>query len=471
MSSGDSSVVPSTIPNSDNTKILPTSNDTEVEDTKSHAEKAEISNLLNSTSDFELQEQSLIPSNSSTSDSLENMAPNSREVGSLEAEEVGEQLKRENARSAFEITSFRPATDDLDKSVAGRPMSTDSFTLHTVPEKGESDESLTTPTSKQSLTATELEPTLNETTKANLPERETVSTEKLDVVKGVSQGNAGAASPKMVHTTDEPALKPAPAHPPSGVTAQSGNGASVQPNRFRRVNQYERGRWTIRDSLVTEDAAEGVPSQKQQQKQQQPLPSSEGMHSRQLSLPSTKYHQDSTESSNGATPPLKSTQQQQQQLQRPESTSDPLHLQVSTELTGIVGGGLAPESASDKDSSSVHMDRSSTAAETLSRNTSMASISSILAADKSVDGDEVLRDIDVDSNSGIAGNQNSSQDQDAVGDVPVASPQPPVSQPLVSQPPVTHPPVMVTSSTGAVPPPVSTMMSRETPPVSAPAQE
>ena len=462
MSSGDSTVVPSTIPNSDNTKILPTSNDIEADDTKSntvHSQKAEKSNLLNSTSDFE---QSMIPSNSSTSDSLENMAPNIREVRSLEAEEVGE-LKRENARSAFEITSFRPATDDLDKSVAGgRPMSTDSFTLHTVPEKGESEESLTTPTSKQPLADTQPESTLHKNTKAKLPEREPITTEKLDVGKDASQGNAGAASPKTVHATaDEPASKTTSAHPPSGIAAQPGNGAGVQPNRFRRVNQYERGRWTIRDSLVTEDAAEGTPSQKQQEMKQlqQLLPSSESSHSRQLSLPSTKYHQDSSESSNGTTPPLKSTLQQ-----RSESASE--HLQVSTELTlsGITGGGLAPESASDKasdkDSSSIHMDRSSTAAETLSRNTSM---SSILAPDKSVDGDEVLRDIDVD----IAGNQNFSQDQDAASDVLVVSPQPPVSQI-----PVTHPPVMATSSAGAVPPPVSTVVSREAaPPVSAPAQE
>lgn len=451
MSSGDIAVGPSSIPNSDTkTNILPTSNDTEgseQDSTKSsslsqHPDKAEKSNLPNSVSDFDLHEQSLIPSNSSTSDSLENMAPGIREVRSLEAEDVGE-LKRENAKSAFEITSFRPATDDLDKSVAGRPTSTDSLTLHTVPEKGESEESVATPTNKQRLSDTQSESSLHQTAKANLAERDTAATEPLDDGNEVSVGNAASSSPKTVPTmVDEPASKPS-THPPPGMTAQPGNGAGVQPNRFRRVNLYERGRWTIRDTLVTEEAAEGTPSQKQQQ-----LLPSEGSSSRQPLL-STKQHQDSSESSNGTSPPLKPAQQRSDST---TASSEPPQLQVSMELialSGIVGGGLAPESVSDKDSSSIHMDRSSTAAETLSRNTSM---SSILALEKSVDGDELIRDIDVDSMVGVTGNQNLSQDQD-VSDVPVVSPQPPV---------------VSTASSSAVPPPSSTAIPREEQPA-APA--
>lgn len=412
MSSGDIAFGPSSIPNSD-TIILPTSNDIEVteqDSTKSssllqHLDKTEKSNLPNSVSDIDQHKP--------TSDSLENMAPGIREVRSLEVEE-----------SAFEITSFRPATDDLDKSVAGRPTSTDSLTLHTVPEKGESEESVVTPTNKQRSANTQSESSLHKNAKANFAERDTAATEPLDVGNKVSQGNAASSSPKTVPTiVDEPASKPS-THPPSGQ-----NGAGVQPNRFRRVNQYERGRWTIRDSLVTEEAAEGIPPQKQQQ----PV-LSEGSNL-----------------GNGTTPPLKP----QQRFDPTTTSSEPPQLQVSTELialSGITGGGLAPESASDKDSSSIHMDRSSTAAETLSRNTSM---SSILAPEKSVDGDELLRDIDVDSMSGITGNQNSSQDQD-VSDVPMVSPQPPV---------------LTTASSSAVPPPSSTAIPREEQQPAGPALE
>lgn len=428
MSSGDTAVVPSSTPNSDSNK-LPLSNETKVEQDNInsssllHPDRIKKVNSRSICSDSKLQDQSMMPANNSSSDSLENRAPNIREVTSLEAEDVGER------ESAFEITSFRPAhMDDLDKSGAGRPMSTDSLTLHTVPEKGESQESVTTPTNtKQQVTNTQPESSLQKHTVANL-ERETPVTEQLEVDNDVGQGNV-ASSPKTVPTIpDESASKPSP-HPPSGMTAQSGNGANVQPNRFRRVNLYERGRWTIRDS-VTEEHAEGL---QPRQQQQQSLPN-EGLDSRYSSLQITN-HQDSSESSNG-TPPLKSTQRSDSAM----GSLDPPQFHVGMELTtlsGITGGGLGPESSSDKDSSSIHMDRSSTAAETLSRNTSMSSI--VAPELKSMDGDEVLRDIDTDS---ITGNQAPSQDQD-MSDIPPISP---------------HPPVVPTSSSGAVPPPSSTAL-------------
>lgn len=438
MSSGDTAVVPSSTTNSDTNKLPPSNVAEAIEqdhiDEQGHidpgssldSDKQGKANLPSSVSDFDLHEQSQMPSNSN---SLESMAP------SLEAEEVGEILKRENAKSAFEITSFRPATEDLDKSGAGRPTSTDSLTLHTVIEKGESEETVIASSKKPQLTNTHPEDSPPNNTNGKPVEKETPANELLEVGNEASQGNV-ASSPKTVPTIpEEPASKPS-AHPQSGTAAQPGNGAGVQPNRFRRVNQYDRGRWTIRDSLVTEQQSEGLLPH-----QQQSLPS-EGMNSRQSSLHSTK-HQDSSESSNGTTPPLKSTQQ------RFDATTmgpvEPPQLQIPTELntlSGITGGGLAPDSTSDRDSSSIHMDRSSTAAETLSRNTSM---SSIVAPEKSVDGDELLRDIDADSMSGIMGNQNSSQDQE-VNDMPMVSPQPPV---------------VATSSSGAVPPPSSTALPRD----------
>lgn len=428
MSSGDIAVVPSSITNSD-TNQLPPSNEAEEQDTNSSLDldKPEKANLPSSVSDFDLHEQSMMPSNSTTSDSFENMAP---EVKSLEGEEVGEILKRENAKSAFEITSFRPATDDLDKSGAGRPMSTDSLTLHTVMEKGESEETVVTPSKKHQLTDTQAEASLPNNTSAKPAEQQTLANELVEVINEVTQGNV---SPKTVPIIPEESASKSSALPASGMAAQPGNGAGVQPNRFRRVNQYERGRWTIRDSLVTEEQAEGLPPHQQQQP--------EGLNSRQSSLQSTK-HQDSSESSNGTTPPLKPTQPRSDST---TSSLDPPQHHIPMELnplSGITGGGLAPDSTSDKDSSSIHMDRSSTAAETLSRNTSM---SSIVALEKSVDGDELLRDIDADSMSGIIGNQNSSQDQE-VNDMPLVSPQPPV---------------IPTSSSGAVPPPSSTAIPRE----------
>jgi hypothetical protein len=454
MSSGDTSVVPSSIPNSD-TKILSVSKnteDTEQDTTKSlQPQLTGKENLSNNSSDFNVHEHSATLSNSNT---LDVMAPGIREVTSLGAEEVGE-LRRENAQSAFEITSFRPATDDADKSMTGRPMSTDSLTLHTVPEKGESDESLATPTSKHhQIIDTQSEPMLQERdTAANVPERETATNERLDVIGNeASQGTVVASSPKLVPTvTDEPGSKPS-THT-TGAAAQSGNGAGVQPNRFRRVNQYERGRWTIRDSLVTEEAAEGM-------QRQQP---SEGLNPQQSPLMSTKHHlqhQDSGETSNGSTPPLKPAHQRSDSAMASSETPQPVPAEVTPPLSGITGGGLGPESASDRDSSSIHMDRSSTAAETLSRNTSM---SSILAPEKSVDGDEILRDIDVDSVNGITGNQSSSQDQD-LSDVPVVSPQPTVLAMISSSAGVAsspQPPIVTTSSSGAVPPSSYTGLPRE----------
>lgn len=382
------------------------------------------------------------------------MAPGLRERNSNSLSD--ELVKRDSTRSdlsEFEIMSFRPA-EDLDKSGTGRPMSTDSLTLHMAPEKGESggsEESVVTPSNKQQVLEPQEDPSLRKHSAVSYPtNRDTPVNEQSEATTTTGEvqgGGKSASSPKTVPAiSEEPASKPG--HPPSGVMAQPGNGSSVQPNRFRRVNQYERGRWTIRDSLVTEEHADGVPPNHRHS-----LSQSEASNSRQQPLPK---HQDSSES-NG-TPPLKPAQQRSDWTITGAPSLEPLHSNDSIPLSGITGGGLAPgESASDKDSSSAHMDRSSTAAETLSRNTSFSSI--VAATEKSVDGDEFLRDIDTDSiMSGVTGAQNLSHDQE-VADVTLVSPQPPF---------------VPTSSTGAVPPPASTLIPREeqqqpTPASSAPS--
>ena len=167
MSSGDTVLHPSTTtssstsssttaPNSeDNFKLLPPGSEANVSDGEIGKEKASNNsssldnavNLTSSISDSDLQDQSLLllPSNNSMLDSTDPVAAavGGREVTSFEAnafDEMGEMIRRENARSAFEITSFRPATmEDLDKSSnTGRPMSSDSLNIPAIPEKGES---------------------------------------------------------------------------------------------------------------------------------------------------------------------------------------------------------------------------------------------------------------------------------------------------------------------------------------------
>lgn len=432
MSSGNPTAVPSSTPIMI-TKQAPSNNQTEVDEKDNSSSSQYLdatgkNNLASSISDPDLQATSMGPSVGSAPDSLE---AGPREVASLD-EDVMDQLLKRDARSAFEITSIRPAnTDDLDKSGIRHPTSTDS--LQVLQEKGESggsEESIITPSDTHQLVDSQEESSQVAHTETKFTCGESSPAEQMDSTSEAAQSGGITSSPKTLLIGDEVSSK---ASNQSGLAAPPGNGASVQPNRFRRVNQYERGRWTVRDSLVTEEQSETLHPQQQQQ---QPLPSAK--------------HPESSEVADDTHP--KTTQQQRSDL-----GPTPVEL---TELGGfpggILGGGLAPtDSTSDKDSSSIHMDRSSTAAETLSRNTSM---SSIVAPEKSVDGDEILRDLDMESISGGTGNQNSSGQEQEVSDAPPAQASP-------------HPPVVPTSSAGAVPPPSSTAASREeqaTPGSSAP---
>ena len=444
MSSGDITVVPSTTPTSD-THIPPSNRDftTNEQDALPQAEIAtkvnsgsNVANSVSTSSEFNPQEQ---PSNSSLAESVDTLGRSIREVTSLDAgsceEDFGEMLKRDNARSAFEIMSFRPADqDDLDKSGTRRPVSTDSLGLNTVQEKGESggsEDSMTLPPSEPHPPSDSQNDSSDPSThsKTDFVERSTPPvSEQSESITEVVQGPS-ASSPKTMPTIPDETASKSSSHAAGGVTAGAVNGSNVQPNRFRRVNQYERGRWTVRDSLVTEEHAEGLPSQHTL---------SESSNSQQSALHSTKHQDCNNSDSSSGTPPLKPAHQRSD----PGTASmETTNSQYYSDLGEIKGGGLAPvDSISEKDSSSIHMDRSSTAAETLSRNTSL---SSIVALEKSVDGDELLRDIDTES---MTGNQNSTSHEQEVNDLPLVSPQPPL---------------VPTSSAGAVPPPSSTTVSRD----------
>lgn len=411
--------------------------------------------LSSSSSDFELQEHTMPPplSSSAISESIENMT-RQREVTSFGAisldEEVSELSKKDNAKSAFEITSVRLAnTDDHERSGARNPVSNDSLRV-VLPGKGESGESedsiVMTDDALLGLT-TSLEGSMMQAEVHFVVGADTAQDDEQakNEIRSESNSNVtpGPNVPSLGTATlpEDLTTGGALAHPVnSAVTSSSGgggvgavamavNGSGVQPNRFRRVNQYERGRWTVRDSLVTEEQAETTTTSAPPTQLARPL--------------QQQQEQSNSDITSNGTPP-----RTMNQLQRVELTTDPTHIQTSTELgmlPGIRGGGF--DATSDKDSSSVHMDRSSTAAETLSRNTSM---SSIIAPEKSVDGDEILHDSEVDSVSGGGGgailNSVQSNEQE-LSDTPTTA--------------LTQPPVLLTLSVGAVPPPSLTAIPRE----------
>lgn len=412
-----------------------------------------------STSNFELQEHAMPPlSSTTTSESMENMTQQ-RKVMSLDAVsldeevEVGELSKKDNAKSAFEITSVRPAnTDDHDRSGVRNPVSNDSLRV-ILPDKGElgeCEESILVADDKRQVLTTDVEDSTMQAKAHSMVGSDSTKVEEQQLrVKNegcksnstsATQGSNVTPSGAAVLSEDL-ATGGTLAHPVSsnvssgtgggGGGAVAGNGSSVQPNRFRRVNQYDRGRWTVRDTLISEEQAEmttSVPVRRYypyQQHQQQDQSSSDTVI-------------------NGTLPRII------QQHQRMEHTTDVTQFQASSLLGMLLGvgggggGGLGlSDVTSDKDSSSIHMDRSSTAAETISRNTSM---SSIVAPEKSIDEDE--SEVDSISGVGCSAISNSVQGHEHdLSNMPTAAP--------------SQPPGLATLSVGAVPPPSLTTIYRE----------
>lgn len=243
---------------------------------------------------------------------------------SLESE-VGE-LKKESAQSAFEITSVEPAPDDdLDTTGRGQPASMDDSTLRMKLESGS-----------------------EEDTVSLLEEQETQSMATYEVDQAGSGG--GLASSSAVDLTRVQ------------HHSASGNGPSVQPGggRFRKVNKYTRGRWMVRDMETTEER----------------LGSDTSRHASQGGSKLNVFEYSSGSPS----------------VSRKAEQLESLHSRSESELGQASGASVtsttAPDNISDKDSASIHLDRSSTAADTLSRNTSLSSINA---------PDERSTDVDIDT--------------------------------------------------------------------------
>lgn len=250
------------------------------------------------------------------------------DVASLDAvsleSEVGE-LKKESAQSAFEITSVEPAPDDDLDTTGGRiqPTSMDDTTLKTKLESGDSEE---------------------DTVSLSEDQQHTPKISSSDTDPG---GSSGALS-----SSSGVDLSRSGGQQSSGM----GNGPSVQPGggRFRKVNKYTRGRWTVRDMETTEERLGSE------------------VAARHLSQGGTGGSRINVLEPGSGSPSLGRRTDQQESLHS-RSGSELGQASTTSMITG--GGGGAPsDNVSDKDSTSVHLDRSSTAADTLSRNTSMSSI-------------------------------------------------------------------------------------------------
>jgi hypothetical protein len=245
---------------------------------------------------------------------------------SLESE-VGE-LKKET-KSAFEITSVEPAPDEDLDTTGGRiqPASMDDSTLKTKLESGDSEE---------------------DTVSLSAEDRQ-----RTPKIPSDTEPSGALSSSSGVDLTR------------SQQSSATGNGPSVQPGggRFRKVNKYTRGRWLVRDMETTEErlGAEAA--------------------SRHLSQGAGGSRINVLEPGSGSPSIGRRTDQQESLHSRSGS-----ELGQASNTSMITGGGVAPsDNVSDKDSTSMHLDRSSTAADTLSRNTSMSSINA--PDDRSTDVD------------------------------------------------------------------------------------
>ena len=264
------------------------------------------------------------------------------DVASLDAvsieSEVGE-LKKESAQSAFEITSVEPAPDDDLDTTGGRaqPTSMDDSSLRIKLESGESEE--------ENVSLSE-----DVHTPAPMPG----DVEPSAATSSVGVFSSGLSSSSAV---DLSRLQ---------QTSASGNGPSVQPGggRFRKVNKYARGRWTVRDMERTEER------------------SGSELAARHTSQSGVGSRTSISEVGLGSP----SIGRRGEQLESLHSRSGSELGQASSASMSAIGG--TSDNISDKDSTSIHLDRSSTAADTLSRNTSLSSINA---------PDDRSTDVDIDS--------------------------------------------------------------------------
>jgi len=441
---------------------------TDVEANDSHLRRLSSTSEIVTDTESSIQQQTLSPFDNSAYD-----------------EESLEATKKDNAKSAFEITSVRPAADDHDRSVLRNPVSTDSLRdtlqneLGAKSDTGESNDSIVVPSNVKQLGQSPSDaqegvvtPHFVVGSPKNDEDRPAVVQDEIATPSTTKVGGVAAKNPV---SNEDPVVSAYPSNASSstvgtvvGGGAIAGNGTSVQPNRFRRVNQYERGRWTVRDSLVTEEQGETTTSSVST------IVHLSGQNSKHLASISQQPEAENVGEPMGkGTPPRTVHQRLDQPLPtttaaaastttttNTSTTTDSLHFQqMATDpvnLPGNNGGVGASDLASDRDSSSVHMDKNSTAADTLSRNTSMSSI----VPERSIDGEE-LHDSEGDSISGGGsmtgggggtvggggGTHGHNQDQD-------------LSELSMSSSGLTNPPVISTASVGAIAPSLQTAIPR-----------
>lgn len=253
-------------------------------------------------------------------------------AASGESEEESESSKQ-NARSAFEITSVTTVSgenDDLEGSIR-HPASADADSLSGV--------KAVLSVQKDSVPGESSESISEEPTEAGAVDEESTP--------------PTAAIPFSV----KPAMGDVLQQPLTQFPVAGGNGPVVQPglSRFRKVNTYVRGRWTVRDTSEPEERPDSSdPRDSIQLQSLKPLTSS------------------------GSSSPIAP--------RKTEGEPSNLHQQQSQIATDL---GLHGDSASERDA---NVDRSSTTVEnqSLSRNTSLSS----LVTTKSIDGDEHLRDLE-----------------------------------------------------------------------------
>ena len=403
-------------------------------------------------------------------------------------EESLDATKKDNAKSAFEITSVRPATDDHERSVLRNPVSTDSLRdtlqgeLSNKTGAGESNDSMVVPPNdkQQDQPPSDVqEGAVQALFVIGSPqESENRPAVVQDETTTPSTTKVGNKAAKIPISSEDSVVSAYPSNASSstvgtvvGGGAAAGNGTSVQPNRFRRVNQYERGRWTVRDSLVTEEQGETTASSTLT------IVHSANQQSKHLVASNSQQQPEAAavgEPLGNGTPPRSVHQRVDQPLPTTAtatatatttatSTSDPLQMATDPgNLPGNLGGlGGGSDLASDRDSSSVHMDKNSTAADTLSRNTSMSSI----VPEKSIDGEE-LHDSEGDSISGggggsvTGGGGGGGSAAGGGGGTHGYNQDQELSEVSVSSSGLTNPPVVSIASVGAVAPSLQTAIPR-----------
>ena len=299
-------------------------------------------NTKNESSKINVSASNLSLPVSESAESELNLKAKAEDTVSLESE--GGELKKENAQSAFAITSVIQGdldNDDLENNLNPRqPVSLDDSQMKLT----ESEEDSVSLSEDQRMTASSTE---QSGSTAPVVEVAIVTTDGLS--SSVTQTQPVNSNSPLSSTSLTDTVKISPTQQQQGgqlpIGAATSNGPSVPPgpSRFRRVNQYNRGRWKVRDTESTEERADSDPLKG--------LPSNSSAYS----SPSTKRR-----------------------------SEDGLHSRSASEL------GQLSDTVSDKDSTAVPFDHSSIAAEgTLSRNTSASS----LLPDKSIDGDEQPPDL------------------------------------------------------------------------------